>query len=164
MKKDESSMFMTQPNELISPNTNFPKPSKTGAMLHRPNKSLNMSNARYNSFAPVHNVDEQLSYEIQKEKNKISRFLLIKENQQKSLVDKEKQIELRLQAAKKRSIDYEARKKGDEKVRRQDIREKEQLAEEKRKRVRDKANKLDHSSFIMYKEAVSRKHKNLAEE
>ena len=57
-KKDESSMFMTQPNELISPNTNFPKPSRTGAMLHRPNKSLNMSNARYNSFAPVHNVDE----------------------------------------------------------------------------------------------------------
>ena len=105
-----------------------------------------------------------MSYEIQKEKNKISRFLLIKENQQKSLVDKEKQIELRLQAAKKRSIDYEARKKGDEKVRRQDIREKEQLAEEKRKRVRDKANKLDHSSFIMYKEAVSRKHKNLADE
>ena len=57
-KQDESSMFMTQPNELISPNTNYPKPSKTGAMLHRPNKSLNMSNARYNSFAPVHNADE----------------------------------------------------------------------------------------------------------
>ena len=45
-----------------------------------------------------------------------------------------------MQAAKKRSIDYEARRKGDEKIRRQDIREKEQLAEEKRKRVRDKAN------------------------
>ena len=89
-KKDESSMFMTQPNDLISPNTKYPPPSKTGAMLHRPNKSMTTSNARYNSFAPVHNIDEQLSYEIQKEKNKISRFLLIKENQHKSIVDKEK--------------------------------------------------------------------------
>lgn len=105
-----------------------------------------------------------MTYEIQKEKNKISRFLLIKENQQKSIVDKEKQIELRLQAAKKRSIDYELRKKGDEKVRRQDIREKERLAEDKRKRVREIADKHDKSSFIMYKEAVSRKHKNIAQE
>ena len=36
---------------------------------------------------------------------------------------------MRLQAAKKRSIDYEKRKKGDEKIRMQDIRAKEQEAE-----------------------------------
>ena len=75
------------------------------------------SHARYNSFVPVHNVEEQLAYEIQREKNKISRFLLIKENQTKSINDKEKMIEKRMEAAKKRSIDYEKRKKGDEKIR-----------------------------------------------
>ena len=66
---------------------------------------------------------------------------------------------MRLQAAKKRSIDYEKRKKGDEKIRMQDIREKEREAEEKRKRVRDQHERLDKSSFVIYKEAVSRKHK-----
>ena len=65
---------------MISPNAKFPQPSRTGGQLHRPNKSLITANNKlYNSFTPG-NIEEQLAFEIQREKNKISRFLLIKEN------------------------------------------------------------------------------------
>ena len=55
---------------------------------------------RYNSntFAP----EDQLAFEIQREKNKISRFLLIKENQTKSILDRERVIEQRAKAVEKR--------------------------------------------------------------
>lgn len=115
---------MTQPTDLISPNVRNPQPSRTGASLHRPHKSLLGPNpARYSSFVPQSNIEDQLAYEIQKEKNKISRFLVIKENQSKSIADKEKVIEQRLAAARKRSLDYEKIKRGEEKIRRSYIHE-----------------------------------------
>ena len=57
-------------------------------------------NERFNSstFSP----DDQLAFEIQREKNKISRFLLIKENQTKSILDRERIIEQRAKAVEKR--------------------------------------------------------------
>ena len=69
--------------------------------MHRHNKSMIAPrNERFNSntFSP----DDQLAFEIQREKNKISRFLLIKENQTKSILDRERIIEQRAKAVEKR--------------------------------------------------------------
>ena len=152
---------MTQPNDLISLNANLPKPSNTGAIAHRPNKSLVLNQPRYNSFAPD---DQQLAVEIQREKNKISRFLLIKENQSKSMANREKLIEQRMKVAEKRSMEYEKRKRGDEKLRYQDILSNQREAEFKRKRVKDEWEQKDVSAFRSYKDAVMKKHKDVDQE
>lgn len=154
---DGEGAFLTQPNDLMSLNANLPKPSNTGATAHRPNKSLVLHQPRYNSFAP----DDQLAFEVQREKSKISRFLLIKENQSKSMANREKLIEQRNKVAEKRSMEYEKRKKGDEKLRYQDILSNQREADIKRKRVADEWEQKDVSAFRSYKDAVMKKYKNV---
>ena len=80
--------------------------------------------------------------------------MLIKENQTKSIVDRERAIEQRQKVAEKRVIEYEKKKKGDEKLRYQDIMEATREAEQKKKRVRDDEDTKDKKAFVMYKESV----------
>lgn len=90
--------------------------------------------------------------------------MLIKENQSKSICDRERAIETRQKIAEKRVMEYEKKKKGDEKLRYQDIMEANREAEHKRKRVRDGEDIKDKQAFNMYKESVMSKHKRIPEE
>ena len=66
----------------------------------------------------------------------------------------------RKKLSEQRIIAFEKRKKGDEKIRNQDLMALNKEAEEKRKRVKDDFERSDRLAFNAYKEAVVKKHKD----
>jgi hypothetical protein len=116
--------FMTQPDrDLVSSTMPSPAAPRTGAsafrkshmaplLSHGHQRMVSMNNSQAQVFSPMSGISEIVSpLDIQREKEKIARFLHTKERSGMVLADRERRIEERLKKMETKQNEYEKRKR-----------------------------------------------------
>ena len=79
--------------------------------------------------------DPITSFDIDRERNKISRFLTTKERCGLRFLEREAKAEARLKEIENRTLEFEKRKKNDRKIAAQKLKERQEEIEEKKNKV-----------------------------
>ena len=118
-------LIATAPKGALHPNRNF----KTMQGHHQRAISMNMSQMGVVAAEPLNALD------IDREKNKIARFLSTKERCGLRFLEREAKAEARLKEIENRTNDFEKRKKAERKIAAQKLKEREEEVKEKRDKV-----------------------------
>lgn len=94
------------------------------------------------------------SMDIDREKSKIARFLSTKERCGLRFLEREAKAEARLKQIDARTLDFEKRKKLDQKIVAQKLKEKQEEAEEKKNKVEQRNKELEAKSVQDYRKLV----------
>ena len=119
-------LISTAPKGALHPNRNF----KTMQGQHQRAISMNTS-----QMGVIPNPEPLTALDIDREKNKIARFLSTKERCGLRFLEREAKAEARLKEIENRANDFEKRKKAERKIAAQKLKEREEEVKEKRDKV-----------------------------